>query len=86
MFNKKRRKSRDNPYTIHFSKEKENYTISFKNNENYYTMEISKELYNIFDKFELEDISYMNEYDRHIEHLSLNEIQLHNRLKYKKKV
>lgn len=42
-------------------------------------MQISSNLYKLFDTFELEDISYMNKYDRHIEHLQLDEIQLYKR-------
>lgn len=85
MHNKKRRKLVDNPYNISFSEEKETYNIYFKNKVNSYELEVSRELYNIFDKFELEDISYMNKFDRHIEHLELDEIQLYNRTSFKRK-
>ena len=61
------------------------YNISFNYNKKYYGLEISKELYSLFDKFELEDISYMNKYDRHIEHLPLDEIQSHKRINKREK-
>lgn len=85
MINKKRRKAQNNPYTINFEQEKEVYSISFKNNIKEYYIEISNELYDEFNKFELEDISYMNKYDRHIEHLPLDEIQLHRKINKKEK-
>ena len=56
-----------------------NDSINFKNNVDLYNMQISSNLYKLFDTFELEDISYMNKYDRHIEHLQLDEIQLYKR-------
>ncbi len=79
MIDKKRRKAYDNPYTIKFIEEKGIYSINFKNNVDLYNMQISSNLYKLFDTFELEDISYMNKYDRHIEHLQLDEIQLYKR-------
>lgn len=85
MSNKKRRKAKDNPYTINFNQEKEVYSISFENNKEKFSMEISNKLYNVFNKFELEDISYMNKYDRHIEHLLFDEIRLYKRMNSKEK-
>lgn len=85
MIGRKRRKLQANPYTINFLEEKKTYNISFNYNKKYYSLEISKELYSLFDKFELEDISYMNKYDRHIEHLPLDEIQLHKRISNREK-
>lgn len=85
MIDKKRRKLKDNPYAINYLEEKEIYIVSFKNIINHYDVEVSKEIYDLFNKFELEDISYMNKYDRHIEHLPLNEVQIYNRLSYKRK-
>ena len=79
MIDKKRRKAYDNPYTIKSIEEKGIYSINFKNNIDLYNMQISSNLYKLFDTFELEDISYMNKYDRHIEHLQLDEIQLYKR-------
>lgn len=61
------------------------YKINFKYNGENKDIKISKELYELFNKFELEDLSYMNKYDRHIEHLHLDEIQMYNRLKLSNK-
>lgn len=40
---------------------------------------ISKKIFDSFNKFELEDISQMNEYDRHYEHSEIYESTLHER-------
>lgn len=80
----KRRRSKDNPYFLNFDEEKNTYLVSFraKNNQNT-TMEISKEIYDIFDRFELDDLSILNEYDNHIEHFDLSDESLFSRAKYK---
>lgn len=83
MNNKKRRRSKDNPYKMDCLGNK--YKINFKYNGENKDIKISKELYELFNKFELEDLSYMNKYDRHIEHLHLDEIQMYNRLKLSNK-
>ena len=83
MNNKKRRRSKDNPYKMDCLGNK--YKINFKDNGENKDIKISKELYDLFNKFELEDLSYMNKYDRHIEHLHLDEIQMYNRLKLSNK-
>lgn len=63
----KRRKHKNNPYTI--KTHQNTYTISFKDsNKNIITLPISEKLYQTFNQFELNDLKEMNEYDRHIEH------------------
>lgn len=42
-------------------------------------MEISHELFELFDKFELEDLSFLNEVDNHYEHSELTETSLNAR-------
>lgn len=79
MDNKKRRKCKENPYKINCLGN--DYKINFKYNGDNKEVKISKELYDLFNKFELEDLSYMNKYDRHIEHLQLDEIQMFKRSK-----
>ena len=70
----KRLKSKDNPYTIGYDEINNIYTIEFKDNKNeIHNIEISKEVYDAFDKFELEDISQMHKYSRHIEHSEIYE-------------
>lgn len=83
MNNKKRRKSKENPYKINYMGNE--FQLNFKYNGENKEIKISRELYNVFNKFELEDLSYMNKYDRHIEHLHLDEIQMYNRLKLNSK-
>lgn len=59
-----RRKSKDNPYRITISNGK--YLVSFKGNDRVLKkLEITKEVYDAFDKFELEDISQMHKDDYH---------------------
>ena len=79
-----RNKSKDNPYTLGYDKEKNVYTVEFSDNKNIiHKVEISNIIYNAFDKFELEDISQMHEYERHIEHSELTDITLNRRAKNK---
>ena len=56
------------------------YYLSFKDsNKNLQKVEISIEIYEIFNKFELEDISQMHKVDKHIEHSELYEESLYKR-------
>lgn len=76
----KRRKSKDNPYTINFNKDLNKYTISFVDVRGIkQSVVIDDKLYSAFNEFELQDISIMNEYDRHIEHLEQTEQSLYCR-------
>lgn len=74
----KRRKDKYNPYTL--CSEKGRYYISFVDvNNNFQEIAVSQEVFESFNKFELEDISWMNEYDRHYEHSEIYENALHRR-------
>ena len=42
-------------------------------------MEIDKAVFDLLDRFELDDLSFLNEWDRHIEHSELTEVALHTR-------
>ena len=80
--NPKRRKYKDNPYTI--KKEGNTYFVSFKDVlGTIQELEITKEVYQIFDEFELKDLSQMNEFDNHIEHSEIYENNLEKRAKEK---
>ncbi len=82
----KRRKCKDNPYTLSFNQIKNTYMVSFKDDrKNNYEVEISNAIYEEFDKFELQDLSYLNEYDNHIEHSKIYEESLNRRAKNKQK-
>lgn len=80
----KRRKHRDNPYTLNYIESKNIYTVSFKDvKRKLQEVEINKEIYIAFDRFELDDLSEMNEYDNHIEHSEIFENNLESRAKDK---
>ena len=75
-----RRKYKDNPYTLNYIEEKNIYTITFKDVKGHLNkVEVSEEVYKVFDKFELQDIKELNEYDRHIEHSEIFENNLESR-------
>ncbi len=77
----KRRKSKDNPYTIFYSEELQQYCISFFDSNNVLQKIIlSKQLFDVFNKFELEDISQMHKYDKYIEHSEVFEETLYKRM------
>ena len=65
----KRRKHKDNPYTIRTSgihTDHPRYFLEFQDGQGVTQfMELSKELYETFDQFELEDLSELNKIDRH---------------------
>ena len=70
----KRRKYKDNPYTLKEITINNKYFISFRDSRGEYNnVEISKEIYELFDYYELRDLSQMNEYDNHIEHSEIYE-------------
>lgn len=79
----KRRKADDNPYILSCYTEKGKYFVSFKDiNKKYHNIEISYELFNVFDQIELEDISQMHYFERHIEHSELTEATLYKRTNF----
>lgn len=76
----KRRRSKDNPYILDYDEESGIAIISFKDNKNiYHSIEVENKLYDAFNNFELEDLSFMNEYDNHIEHSQLYDQTLFQR-------
>lgn len=80
----KRRKSKDNPYTLIYNEIKNTYSVMFKDGENNtHLVEIKKEIFDAMDRFELDDLSEMNEYYNHIEHSEVKEITLNKRMLYK---
>lgn len=79
--NPKRRKNKDNPYTIVFLENENKYFIRFENEENVaICIPIEKEIFEIFNEYELIELSQMNRYDRHIEHSELSEITLNKKM------
>ena len=79
----KRRRSKDNPYEI--------YSVGANTNQPHYyigftdstgtrqEVEIDKSLFDTMDRFELDDLSFLNEVDNHYEHSELTEASLNAR-------
>lgn len=77
-----RKKDKHNPYTLMIVEGR--YYLSFKDGWGIMqNIEIDKVLYDLFNRFELEDISYLNRVSRHIEHSELTESSLNDRAFYK---
>lgn len=76
----KRRKHKDNPYTLECIEEKNSYKVSFKDvRGKYQKVEVNENVFKAFDSFELDDLSELNEYDNHIEHSEIYENNLNQR-------
>lgn len=75
----KRRKDKYNPYTLNVADGK--FYLSFRDGTGaLHEMEIDSALYETLNAFELDDLSYLNEWDRHIEHSELSEETLEQRM------
>ena len=79
----KRRRDKDNPYelfTTGLGTAQPRYYLTFVDSTGTkQCMEIDKALFDVFDRFELDDISFMNEVDRHYEHSEQTEQSLNRR-------
>ncbi|MFR2880602.1 MAG: RNA polymerase sigma factor [Lachnospiraceae bacterium] len=76
------KRDKHNPYTLMIVEGR--YYLSFKDGRGVMqNIEIDKVLYELFNRFELEDISYLNRVSRHIEHSELTEASLNDRAFYK---
>lgn len=74
----KRRKDKYNPYTL-TEKEDKNF-LSFRDGQGVLQeFQITKELFEVLNRFELDDLSILNEWDRHYEHSELTEASLYDR-------
>ena len=77
----KRNKSKDNPYTLGYDEENQTYTVEFVDNKHViHKVEISDKVYEAFNKFELEDISQIDKYRKHIEHNEIFDNKLEERM------
>lgn len=85
MKHPKRRRFRDNPYSL-INNDME-YLIVFKkaNNETQ-KINVSKEVYDMLDRFELDDLKELNEYDRHLEHSEMFDGELYKKAISKSKL
>ena len=73
-----RKKDKFNPYVL--SIENEEHYVSFLDGQGVHHKEkISRELFDLFDRFELEDISQLNAISRYLEHSELTEEMLSQR-------
>lgn len=79
----KRRKDRDNPYEIFTTGAGTafvRYYIRFQDGTGAeHCLEIDKELFDLMDRFELDDLRHLNEVDNHYEHSELTETTLNER-------
>ena len=79
----KRRIDKDNPYrlfTVGAATSEPHYFIQFKDGGGTeHCLEIEKPLFDLFDQFELDDLSHMNEVDRRYEHSELTDASLNRR-------
>ncbi|MCI8611794.1 MAG: sigma-70 family RNA polymerase sigma factor [Clostridiales bacterium] len=74
----KRRKDKYNPYRI--CERVGRYYLSFKDGQGVrHEMEIQKDLFNMLNRFELDYLSILNEWDRHIEHFEQTEQSFNRR-------
>ena len=74
----KRRKDKYNPYTLSMIDGK--CYLSFRDGQGVpHRLELDVKLYAVFDRFELDDLSYLNEVDRHYEQSELTEASLYDR-------
>ena len=70
-----RKKDKLNPYTL--SIENNTYYISFTDGQGaFHKQEINQDLYSAFDRFELDDISQINEASRHLSEMGMSEESL----------
>lgn len=80
----KRRKDKDNPYelfTLGFGTPEPHYFIRFKDGQGIgHCMEIQKSLFDLLDSFELEDLRFLNEQDRHYDLCESSDPQLQEQL------
>lgn len=78
----KRRKDKYNPYTL--TEKEDKYFLSFRDGQGVLReLQITKELFEVLNRFELDDLSILNEWDRHIEHFEQTEQTLNRRAFFK---
>lgn len=74
----KRRKDKYNPYTL--TEKEDKHFLSFWDGQGVWQeFQITRELFEVMNRFELYDLSILNEWDRHYEHSELTEGSLYDR-------
>ena len=72
------RKDKYNPYTL--TKKEDKHFLSFRDGQGVLReLQITKELFEVLNRFELDDLSILNEWDRHYEYSELTEASLNDR-------
>lgn len=72
------RKDKYNPYTL--TKKEDKHFLSFRDGQGVLReLQITKELFEVLNLFELDDLSILNEWDRHYEYSELTEASLNDR-------
>ena len=74
----KRRKDKYNPYDLIDNNGKK-YIFFLDSKKEPQKIEVSEEIFEVFNYYELRDLSQMNEYDNHIEHQEIFEENLYNK-------
>lgn len=75
----KRRKDKYDPYTIGTTEDGRHWLTFSDGQGDRHHVEISAAVFTLFDSFELDDLSYLNEVDRHYEQSELTEASLYDR-------
>ena len=78
----KRRRDEENPYEIYtagINTDHPRYFLAFTDGSKKRWMEIDKTLFDAFNEFELDDLSFFNEVDRHYEKSEVTEATLNRR-------
>ena len=75
----KRRKDKYDPYPISTTEDGRHWLTFLDGQGNRHHVEISAAVFTLFDSFELDDLSYLNEVDRHYEQSELTEASLYDR-------
>ena len=75
----KRRKDKYNPYTIGTTEDGRHWLTFSDGQGNRHHFEISAAVFTLFDSFELDDLSFLNEQERHLDWTELNEELLSRR-------
>lgn len=76
----KRRKKKDNPYTLNYINEEDNYVVLFRDGKGtLQSVSVNEDVFKTMDRFELDDLSELNEFDNHIEHSEIYEFNINMR-------
>lgn len=76
----KRRKKKDNPYTLNYLNKEDDYVVLFKDSKGILqSISVNENIFNAMDRFELDDLSELNEFDNHIEHSDMYENNIYIR-------